>query len=784
VARQEHRVKIRTKIVAMGLVLPTVPVVIVLGLIAYQKQHLQVALDASIDAQTRNELRAVVEGVYALCRTQDESVRQTLQGNLNVAADIMRRYGAVTLSAETVDWTARDQLTGAVSRIVLPRLLVGTTWPGQVTDTARRVPIVDDTSQLVGGTCTVFQRMNEQGDMLRVATNVVAKDGARTIGTYIPVVNPDRSRSPVIAAVLAGQTFRGRAFVVDSWYLTAYEPLKDRGGAIVGMLYVGVKQDNVVSFRQSIEGIQLGKSGYAYVLGGSGDARGHYIISKDRARDGEDIWDQKDPGGRLVIQDIVTGALKTKDGDVAYYEYPWTNPGDPAPREKTVAVTYFAPWDWVIGAGAYADEMNTAKRETESALTRLLWVAVAAGVLVAAIAIAVAALLGRGISGPMASMVAAAQRLAQGDLTQTLSARRNDEMGDLAQAFNRMNGTLNSMMREVLDSSDQVAGSTREISESAGQLAGSSESQAATLEQTSAAVEELTSSVAQVSGHARSQAETAEQSRAQALEMQGSVDQVSRTLSEVSAAAQESLQRATAGTEAVNRTVDSIRTILESSGRIAGIISLISDIADQTNLLALNASIEAARAGEQGRGFAVVADEVSKLAERSSSSTREIEKLIKDSARGVQAGMEVAGAALTSMQAIIQGADNTSRVVEALAGEVAQQLDAINKMAAATRSISEMSQSISAATEEQTTNATQVARSIENANEQTQAVATAAEQMSASTQELSKLAQRLHGLVRQFRLSEAVGAEEAGPPALTGQADEAGGVARVPAQGR
>jgi methyl-accepting chemotaxis protein len=204
----------------------------------------------------------------------------------------------------------------------------------------------------------------------------------------------------------------------------------------------------------------------------------------------------------------------------------------------------------------------------------------------------------------------------------------------------------------------------------------------------------------------------------------------------------------------VTKAVEAIKSISASSEQIAGIINVISDIADQTNLLALNASIEAARAGEHGRGFAVVADEVSKLADRSSSSTKEIEKLIGDSSKDVNMGVEIAQAALSAMEAIIEGAKKTNEMIGALAGDIEQQIGAIKEVAKATESISEMSQSISAATEEQTTNAKQVAKAIENVNELTQQAASASEEMSAATEELSTLAQQMQRLVEQFRLSE------------------------------
>jgi hypothetical protein len=149
----------------------------------------------------------------------------------------------------------------------------------------------------------------------------------------------------------------------------------------------------------------------------------------------------------------------------------------------------------------------------------------------------------------------------------------------------------------------------------------------------------------------------------------------------------------------------------------------------------------------------VVADEVRKLAERSASSTKEIEGLIKESGKSVTSGVEIAQAALQAMQGIIAGAEKSNQMVGALAADIEQQIGSIREVAKATESISEMSQSISAATEEQTTNAKQVAKAIENVNELTQQAASAAEQMSGATEELSGLAQSLQKLVEQFRLA-------------------------------
>ncbi len=745
--------KIRVKITFMGVVLPIIPVVVVLCLLIGQKQNLTTRLDKVIDAQVKNNLALITDDVLALCRTQNDSVQQTLQADLNVARDVLQRAGAVGLSRKTIPWDAKNQVTGVTSQITLPQLLIGETWSGQVTDINVPVPVVDDTVKMVGATCTIFQRMNDNGDMLRVATTVVEKDGTRAIRTYIPSVNPDGSQNPLIATVLGGKTYLGRAFLVDSWYITAYEPLRDRKGSLIGMLYVGVKQENVASLRQSIEAIAIGKSGYVYVLGGTGDKKGAYIISKGGSRDGENIWESKDTNGRFFIQDIVNGALAAKNGEVIFVDYPWKNTGETVPRIKTAAVAYFAPWDWVIGTGAYADEAGQAKIEASASLNQLVLLALVTGIAVTVVAIILALVIGTSIARSIAKILGAAQRMAEGDLSQQVGVKSRDEMGDLTVTFNLMTSKLNAMMRQVLDSSNHVASSSEQITASAQKLAEGAQNQASTLEEASASVEELTASVGQVAEHAQSQAAAVEEGSSSMAQVNQFIEDVSKNLTEIAGLASRSVENALEGTEAVSEVVAGINLIAGSSEKISGIVDVISDIADQTNLLALNASIEAARAGEHGRGFAVVAEEVSKLADRSSSSAKEIEGLIKESAKNVTKGVETAKGSQTAMEQIRVASQKVKEMISGLSESMTQQVEAVKELAKALESVSEMSQSISAATEEQTTNAKQVSQAVENVNEVTQGAASAAEEMSSATEQLASMAQELQKMTSQFKIS-------------------------------
>jgi len=562
------------------------------------------------------------------------------------------------------------------------------------------------------------------------ALALVAPDGRCFSSSAAEYVGVNLSDRDYFKTAMAGRVNAGAAALnkVTNKPFTPFAAPIVSGNKVVGV--VALIAD--ISFLNDIVGSQkIGKTGYAFVADTKGIAIAHPNAEKIFALD-----ISKEHGMKDIARKMISGE---RGADSYMYQGVAKTAGF-APVEST---------GWSVCLALPDSEYLAPVEEIRNFVLIIAAVCLVLGVLINL-------LLSRTVSKQIVSGVNFAQRVASGDLSRQLAIQQKDEAGMLAQALNEMSAKLKGMVASIQESAEQVSASSEEISASAQKLAEGAQSQASTLEETSASVEELTSSVEQVAEHAQSQAAAAEQGTSSMTQVRHSIEDVSKNLSEIATLATQSVDKAVEGGKAVEHVVESINRISESGDKIGGIVNVIADIADQTNLLALNASIEAARAGEHGRGFAVVADEVSKLADRSASSTKEIEALIRESVKNVSEGVQTAAGSQGAMEQIREASQKVKEMIAGLTEAMEQQVSAVKELSKALESVSEMSQSISAATEEQTTNAKQVSTAVESVNELTQSAASAAEQMSSATEQLASMAQELQNLMAQFNVTEGV----------------------------
>jgi methyl-accepting chemotaxis protein len=434
------RIGIRQKLVVLGVLPPVVLAVVFVLLLAVQRVRIGDRVHEEVDVLVRAELERAASSARLLCEASHAEVTNQVRAAIQVARDVLARAGGARLDPSTVAWSAKSQVDGRVVEVELPRMLAGATWLGQNRDAGAPTPVVDEVRRLVGGAATVFQRMNAQGDMLRVATNVIAKDGTRAVGTFIPATGADGKPTPVVAAVLRGETYVGRAFVVDAWYVTAYEPLRGPAGEVVGMLFVGIRQDAIDSIRAAIRETRIGESGGVFVVGGSGAQRGRYVVAPPGATEG-------DAPDSPELAAAVDRAVAAKGARVEEVETAVDG------RLQMAALAYFPAWDWVLVARIDQAEAT----EASAATTREISVALVASILLTAALLACVVVLARRgaekLARPLLDIRTAARRVAKGDVEQAIGHRSDDEIGELADAFRE---TL-AYVKEVASGADAIA---------------------------------------------------------------------------------------------------------------------------------------------------------------------------------------------------------------------------------------------------------------------------------------------------------------------------------------
>nr|WP_268800395.1 methyl-accepting chemotaxis protein [Pseudomonas sp. BSw22131] len=339
-------------------------------------------------------------------------------------------------------------------------------------------------------------------------------------------------------------------------------------------------------------------------------------------------------------------------------------------------------------------------------------------------ALALGLFISKLISRPIATAVLSAERIANGDLTHTITSESKDETGQLVSALANMQESLKSTIRQIADASHQLASAAEELNSvtedgSRGLLRQNDE-----IQQAATAVNQMTSAVEEV---ARNAISTSEASKTASTQASNGLGQARDAVAAVNNATVE----ITSSTSIVEDLAVQVRDI----GKV---LDVIRGIAEQTNLLALNAAIEAARAGEQGRGFAVVADEVRALAARTQSSTGEIEGMIG----AVQSRADQAVVAMGKSQSLVT---NTQTLAQATG-------DALEHIANGIGQINDRNLVIASACEEQANVAREVDRNLLNIQDLSTQSAAGAHQTTASAQDLSRLAVSFNDLVGRFKL--------------------------------
>ncbi|TKB48608.1 methyl-accepting chemotaxis protein [Ferrimonas sediminicola] len=503
--------------------------------------------------------------------------------------------------------------------------------------------------------------------------------------------------------------------------------VKDAVAIAVGVVRNEIKaqpdRDPLEVVSETLTQIEFGDGGYFFVYDMEGTNLFHALKPEV---EGKNLIHLKDPNGTPFIVELINAA-KAGGGTSSYF---YQKPGSDKLVEKISWVEPLNEHGWWLGTGVYVDEIDNAVADFRANAEAMAAKETATTLVVALVVIVLVVIaivyVSRRTLAPVNAMLASLQEIAQGegDLTKRLEVKGQDEIAQLAEAFNQFTSKLQETIREVAEATEQVGMAVDNINDQTATISRQLATHNDETEQVVTAVTEMSTAAAQIAGNANQVADATQAAADDAgtaqTKLGHSVTSINALVGEVDLAAQH------------------IDRLNEQSTKIHSVLGVIGDIADQTNLLALNAAIEAARAGDQGRGFAVVADEVRGLASRTQTSTLEIKEMLDELHQSVSKAVETMGNSQQNCETTVSASSEITTSLNAVSG-------AVNE-------INDMTSQIATAATEQSSVTEEINRNMVAIRDIVGELVHASEESAQISEQLGMSGQALRQLVGQFRV--------------------------------
>ncbi len=629
-------------------------------------------------------------------------VSQVKQRASREAAD---QTGRVMDTLQTVDTLSSENVHAAIKVLIREGQHLGDPQVGPVrTMAGQTVPdlklgstsqlgnfqLVDQVKSLVGGTATLFVRRGD--DFVRVSTNVLKPDGTRAIGT---VLDP---KGRAYANLLEGHSFYGVVNILGKPYMTAYEPMRSRSGAVVGVWYCGLPLSALADLGSHIRETRILDTGYIALLQSNGSA----AFKPDRVTDEElhQRLEHPNEGGWTVV----------------------TQP--------------FEKWGYTLIAAYPEPNMFAGLLRTQL----MVW---GSALLMSVLILSAQYLfMTRLVMRPFAIATARATAIADGDLQgadlpEKLLVRK-DEVGQLARAMQTMSESLRKLLGGIAVGVQTLAAAATELSSVSKETTTETASMSEKAHTVGTAAEEA-------SANTMSIAAGMEQSSSSLSSVASATEQMSATVGDISANTAKARSISEQATGQAQTITEQMQKLGQAAQEIGHVTETITNISAQTNLLALNATIEAARAGTAGKGFAVVANEIKELAKQTAEATEDIKARIA----GIQ---NSTGSAMTDIGKITTVIREVGGIVSSIAAAIEEQAtvtkDVAGNIAQASGGVRDANLRVSQTAEVSKS----IARDIAGVNQAVAGIRQGGEHVQASAAELSKLAEQLGAQVAHFRV--------------------------------
>lgn len=618
---------------------------------------------STIKRMAENDLNRMTDSILNLCKANYELNQKTVNHNISVADSFIRGKTALN-PANPVAYIAVNQISGESSEVRLPSMVVA----GE--NVSRSFALVDGITRMIGGTVTIFQTMKNPDGLLRVSISVKKQDGNRAIGTFIP------SSSPVYEKVIHGETYRGSAFVVNDWYITAYKPITERDGTVIGAIYVGIKQSEMDILKEKILSMKLGSRGATYIIDNHDSSRGTLVIHP--TREGQNIYNEKDDDGNYYIKEIC--AKKSGIG-----VFPLVDKRTDSVNDKFLSYRAFDDMGWIIVSEADYSEIYFPIRA-------MRWLMILTSILFTALIVIISVFFSNSLSIVVQRIVGRIKNLKEGDFSEDIppeDMKREDEFGEMARMFNLLIKNTRELLLQIRQTTDVLTHSIQDLNVSSKEISSTSSQQAASVKEIVSTMEDSDSLSKDVADRINEVAKIANQTK--------------EFVEHGYAIIKNNLEKMDEIQNTNSDTIAGIRSLGSQIESIWDVVNIINGIADQTKIIAFNAELEASAAGEAGRNFQIVATEVRRLADSTVASTSEIkariddiqrssDKLILDSEKGterIREGWSLSAKLKEVFNEIKNSAEISATSSERIVSSVSQQVSAFEQILLTLKQISE-----------------------------------------------------------------------------------------------